>query len=83
MNHLLQIELKAEMVNGNSKKNTPVFKYSFKTEDSQKKLVKKNRGRAIQDLVFWLIDQKITNPKELAWVVQRYDFKKKKFNELI
>ena len=73
-NKLLQIELKAELVNGNSRRNTPVLVYEFKTQTSKKKFVRFRRTKAIDMLVSFLLDKNLCSKKELAWILIKYDW---------
>ena len=68
-----KIELNIYSTNGNSKIDTPVFVGHFKTVDLNGKHVFSNRGTAIGQLVFFLLNNKVLSVKELIWLGLKYD----------
>lgn len=64
-NKQVKIELKIQITNGNSSKNTPIIPLTFKTKDSEGKHVYTNRGRAMQSLIDFLIDNHVIYPGEI------------------
>ena len=68
------------VVNGNSKSNTPEQTYSFKTKDNQGNFKRFNKSRAIGMLIFYLLDKNITTRKDLLWLIFKYDDENAKDN---
>lgn len=73
MNRLLKIKLKLLSTSGNSNRNTVEIPFEFKTVDSSGKEVYKNRGRAITDLLYYLMDYNLANSKDVLVDVLNYD----------
>lgn len=75
-NQLLKIKIESEFerMNGNTNKNTIPIKSFFKTKDSEGKLVFRQRGKAIKELIFFLLDNRITEMKDLALIILQYDW---------
>ncbi len=73
MNRLLKIQMKILSTSGNSNRNTAELPFEFKTVDSSGKEVYKNRGRAVTDLLNYLMDYKLVNPKDVLVDALNYD----------
>ena len=61
------------LTNGNPNKKTIEIPFEFKTVDSSGKAVYKNRGRAMTDLVNYLMDCDLANPKDVLVDALNYD----------
>ena len=72
-NKQLKMKLDILYTNGNSKKNTMEIPLKFKTIDHAGDLVYFHRGRAIDNLLDFLFDYRLTSPAEVIIKSINYD----------
>lgn len=82
-NYQMKLSVDLEMVNGNVNKNSIPLKARFLTKYDNGKIGFFNRGRAIQKLIYFLIDNNFATPGEIVIDSLNYDRAERKINKKI